>query len=324
MREIVFDQVKYLRAMITASVFESSLTEIEGFPRPNWKFLHQWVAANVAKSNLYEAWDSIAQMWLQALRDRLGDSYSIDAEAEFGMLSTLKQHQAAATLRHAVSAKRTMQDYLRALPSPNFLGPHVIIALDTVRDFASYIAPFFSDGEYGRPGGICIRTGYMHMVFPPTRIDALQSGITHELTHVMLAQLNLPSWLEEGIAQTLQSLVGGYSLFHLDHEMAARHRDYWSRNGLQNFWSGRSFYNQDDGCELSYNLSQVLVRNLSTDYPSVFFKFVADAKREDAGDSAIQSHMGLRLGDCAAQFLGKGDWSPDLAKLRQLCPPDGR
>jgi len=297
------------------AVYEGAFTQAEGFPRPDWKRIGEWIQAHVPRSRHFEAWDSAAELWLRKMRAQLGAPYTIDVDGEFALLSPLPLDDATAVLRHAVSAKQSMQAILRRLPTAKPLGSHVMIAFQSNGAYCTYISYYYEEGAYGFAPAMCINEDYVHMVFAPQPLEHLQRSVTHELTHVLLAHLALPSWLEEGLAQILEDLVGGRATFTIDRETAARHKAYWREHGLKAFWSGDSYHQPDDGRELSYGLSQVLVRNLATDHGSRFFDFVAAAKRQDAGESAMRRHLGMGLAECAAQFLGPGDWEPDFDEL---------
>ena len=89
-----------------------------------------------------------------------------------------------------------------------------------------------------------------------------------------------------------------------------RHREYWNNDTIHSFWSGDSFYSPDDGQELSYHLSQILYRNLMSDYPTQMRGFLNAANFSDAGNSALLDVCGVSLYDRVVQFLGNGEWSP--------------
>lgn len=93
------------------------------------------------------------------------------------------------------------------------------------------------------------------------------------------------------------------------------HLKFWNAERIQEFWSGASFDRTDDGNLLSYDLARIVVEQLAKEWDS-FARFVASASREDAGASAALSHLGIRLGSCAAALLAiesNESWEPDLA-----------
>ena len=79
---------------------------------------------------------------------------------------------------------------------------------------------------------------------------------------------------------------------------------------MQEFWYGSSFHRPDDGQQLSYQLAQILVTNLSENY-SAFVKFTNAAIWNDGGEAAAEEIFGISLGDLIANFLGEGDWWPE-------------
>src|SRR5207302_1099968 len=87
-------------------------------------------------------------------------------------------------------------------------------------------------------------------------------------------------------------------------------RRFWRKEGLLDFWWGRGFSRPDEGQRHSYELSRVLFHLLLSDYQGKFRGFIAQARAADAGESAARSALGMGLGDLAAMFLGKGDWTP--------------
>jgi hypothetical protein len=72
---------------------------------------------------------------------------------------------------------------------------------------------------------------------------------------------------------------------------------------------------------LSYELADVLVSSLFRDYQprwlgwdnrprEQLMAFLREAHFRDAGQLAAEEHLGIRLGDHAAKFLGPGNWNP--------------
>lgn len=74
------------------------------------------------------------------------------------------------------------------------------------------------------------------------------------------------------------------------------------------FWSGDSFISADDGQELSYDLAEVLFRNLMSDYPKKVNDILNNANYVDAGNAALLNACNESLVDRVSQFLGEGPW----------------
>jgi hypothetical protein len=117
-------------------------------------------------------------------------------------------------------------------------------------------------------------------------------------------------WLDEGVAQVIERIVVARDGFTIDNIQVEQHRMYWSPRKLQDFWSGCSFGQPDAGQRLSYQLAEVLVRNLLQDHRPRFVDFLAHARQADCGEDAAREYLGMSLGNCAATFLGPGDWKP--------------
>ncbi len=123
-------------------------------------------------------------------------------------------------------------------------------------------------------------------------------------------------WLNEGIAVSSESRL---CLGHLDeppHESHSQLVDYWDVDRIQLFWSGESFQLADEGSKLSYDLAQILVGQLSHDWPS-FLQFVNNADHQDGGAAAAEVVLDLDLGEVVCIILEKEPdpgWSPALEK----------
>lgn len=105
----------------------------------------------------------------------------------------------------------------------------------------------------------------------------------------------------------------------------------WRRAGLGRFWSGEGFHSAGEMQKRSYELAEVLVRNLALDFrPRGFgrdrkpverlLQFLRHASYEDAGDAAAREWLGRDLAAIVGQFLGPGDWG--LAGVGQFDDDD--
>ena len=77
------------------------------------------------------------------------------------------------------------------------------------------------------------------------------------MTHGALAHLELPLWLDEGIAVTTEHQISVSNRHPRDAvERIGRHLEFWNAERIQEFWTGKSFSRTDDGDELSYDLAR--------------------------------------------------------------------
>ena len=73
------------------------------------------------------------------------------------------------------------------------------------------------------------------------------------MTHLALAHLSLPKWLDEGIAVNLERrLTGLRDSLYTPKELHEKHLEFWNEQSIQEFWSGTSFQRTDAGNLLSY------------------------------------------------------------------------
>jgi len=183
-----------------------------------------------------------------------------------------------------------------------------------VDDYYDYVAEFYEEGEHPMTGGVCVDgKGYLHFALMLTGYSSYVGVLAHELTHGCLGHLPLPAWLNEALAMRMEEAACGTSSGHFDAEEHEKHRAWWNQDTIQEFWSGASWNNADDGFELGYSLASLLWRKIEVALnPSreSIIQFINEATMEDAGDAACQKHFGISLGELASSYLGPGDWEP--------------
>lgn len=270
-----------------------------GLPRLDWNVVTNWT------------WTHLARLWLEKLAQFLPRVYEIRESDAFLLLCQQDDAAASHLLRRCEKYRDTILQMLKDAAWRDFHGKHVVLAFQDWETYYDYISDFYPDkGDFGGSAGILLTGGgYVHIVLCMFG-EGVERTLAHEMVHLFLCHLPLPLWLNEGVTQVATDLVLESSRFLLDPELAQRHRAYWSREKIDGFWSGESFYLADEGQELSYSLAEVLVRNLLSDHPQQAMDIVRLAHFRDAGDLAFQQSLGVGLADRVAQFLGPGDWQP--------------
>lgn len=283
----------------------------EGMPRPNWPVVSDWVESNVSSSNHGDAWIALAADWLDALGAALPAGYSRIESEEFMLLTNTESSVANRLLNWCENSRTIILDTLSGIARDDGLGKHVVLVFGDSDTYYDYLADFYPDqGEFGLSGGMFLDHGYGHLVLCMNYADQLERIIAHEITHALLRHLPMPLWLSEGVTQVVEDTVVGGSYFMIDREMVQRHRRCWNSNTIHSFWSGDCFFSPDEKQNLGYHLSQVLFRNLLTDYPRQVADFLNAAHYSDAGNAALIDACGVTLGDRMVQFLGAGEWNP--------------
>lgn len=296
---------------IDLSSVPSAMDHRFGLPCPNWPVIGQWIEEHVGEECLDEVWTDIAQQWLEQLGSAMPYAYAIKQSEHFLLLSPADEQLADRLLRWCERSRKSILSELQGVGRDEGNGKFIVLALGDHETFYDYIAEFYPEtGDFGPTSGVFVDPGYRQVVLCVQHQDYLQGVVAHELTHAMLRHLPLPLWLNEGVTQVMEGVVTGHSHFHMDRELADRHRSYWNRDSIHDFWSGRSFFFANEGQELSYNLAEVLVRNLIADYPGRILDFLNAASLSDAGEQGLVSTCGVSLNQRAAQFLGAGEWRP--------------
>ncbi|WP_075084112.1 hypothetical protein [Mariniblastus fucicola] len=296
---------------------EDSLSQIpdaidvrEGLPRPKWDVIYHWADTNLDPTSLDESWTQIARDWLTRLADSLPRDYALHESPEFLLLAA-DHSLGQRVLSSSERARRVILKTLNGVASDQGFGKHVVLLFADTDSYYDYVTDFYPDeGEFALSGGMFLDVGYGHFAIYPAYGDDYERVIAHELNHALLRHLPLPLWVNEGVTQVIEDVVMDSSYFMVDHEILRRHRTYWNSQTIDGFWSGESFYSPDDGQELSYHLSQVLFRNLMSDFPKAVNDILNNANFIDAGDSAFGNSCNVSLADRVAQFLGDGNWAP--------------
>jgi hypothetical protein len=277
------------------------------FPRPQWKIISEWIKQNVDEEDTTYAWQEIAFDWLSTLRNRLGGSYSVNRSRNFLLLTSRSRVGVESILNTSEGAVQNLVRWLGPIAEKHGRGPHVILDFATIEKYYDYVSYFHPpDSNSIASGGMFLGRGYQHIALPPS--NGMQSVLIHELTHNRLSHLQLPLWVEEGIAVTMERRIGGDKQGGLDRELNRKHRAYWSSETIVAFWSGNSFRNPEgEISHLSYSLAEILIDLMVQEFPN-FMDFVGRADRKDAGQGAIRETFDVSLNDIAAAYLGPGDW----------------
>ncbi len=300
-----------------------SLVWEDGLPRPRWDLIETWVESRCEPSARREAWTAVERQWLAELGPALGVGYEAIESDNFLALVPREDEAGRQLLPFAERCRVVLLSTLGGVADFDGQGKHLVLALRNTLHYYRYISLYFSEGEHGSSGGMHIRDGYPHVALHGKQLWAMENTLAHELTHVCLHHLSMPQWLEEGLAQMFEHNMTGRSLLEVDAEMAGRHKRYWGKHGLDEFWRGEGFSRPGKVQELCYQLAEILVRLLVEESrprwfgwvrePQLrFFAFLRGANAADCGTEACQEHLQCDLSDLAAKFLGPGSWSPSL------------
>jgi hypothetical protein len=288
---------------------------VEGFSRPDWKAVREFVRGQVLRDELGPAWNFVAFKWLEELSADWGGGCRLRASEHFYCLSDLEPATARVLMDYAETTVAAIRAFLGNAAWSGYHGKHVLLLFSDPDDYFAYISYYHAEGSHMLSAGMFIRRGYAHIALPYGDTLTAQHVLAHELAHNLLCHLPIPLWLNEGLAVVIERQMTRRS-FVMNRELAERHRNHWNEASIQSFWSGRMFDEPGEGSALSYSLGEILVTLLSEKGPA-FAEFVKAADWRDAGQDASVNFLCQGLEEVLAGFLGPGDWRPQRKAIRK-------
>jgi hypothetical protein len=227
------------------------------------------------------------------------------------LLSSMDGRQASALHDYLQRSLRRILATLPGVASNEGHGRFVVLVWDDEDTYYRYVAHYgsSSDEPQAFSSGMFIDAGYGHFVFAKGPFEQIEPVVVHELTHCLVRHLNIPAWLNEGLAVNTEHRFTTQRPRYEVREREFLFRRFWNEDTIQEFWSGKSFLRPDDGQPLSYELAKLLVQLLDGDYQQLA-AYCVKALRQDGGEAASQDLLGASLGQLAAAVLGDGDWRP--------------
>jgi hypothetical protein len=279
---------------------------VGGCPRIEWSKVQHAASAYAQHPALGQIWTELAAQWLTIVGRHLGNRYQVYEAKHLLLLSAQAAGPAQRLLAPGDAAYERLEALLQRTPESRGFGKHAVLLFDSHAAYYDYISYFYPDDdrEYATSAGIHISRGYRH-----TAIDGTSHGapttLVHELAHDLVFDRPLPAWVNEGLAQLVEDMVPGYERPPVDARQVRLHYRYWSRFGMDHFWSGEAF-ERPSSQRLSYQLADILFRNLAA-HPvrrRQLPKFLATAHGRDAGAAACKECFGCSLSGLVKEFLG--------------------
>ncbi len=295
----------------------------EGFCHPDWGAVYDAIEAGVSESDKHAAWEHAARLWLSLNAKHLGPDYQLHTTENFMLLTAASMRVAKDACRSCEHALKEIMDMMEGVAADEGYGKHVVIMFSKVDDYYRYISHYYPDGNHATSSGMCLHGGYNHLVFPSEDYFDYRAVTAHELTHICLSHLPIPTWIDEALAMTMEEVVCGVDMLRLDRERYEEHVGHWNPETIQEFWNGMSWARADLGFTLAYSLGQVLWRKIEKDLSASreeIVRFVRQATYEDGGEAAFRAVFDLSLGALVEDFLGEGDWEPKPGEWPQEEP----
>lgn len=278
-------------------------------PIPDWEAV-PWVETADA-AQLHRHANGLAAAWLDAAAAALPEGYRRLETANFMLLSTLDDRPAAVLLDYLERSRRRVLATLPGIAHDGGHGKTVAMVFDDEESYYGYVANYGSSSSEPEAfsSGMFIDAGYGHFVFAQGPFEAMEPVVVHELTHCLVRHLDIPAWLNEGLAVNTEHRFTHARPRYRPNELKYMLENFWNEETIQEFWNGKSFQRPDDGQPLSYELAKLLVHLLDKDYAALA-RFCNSASRGDAGAQASAAMLGTSLEDLVAIVLGPGNWAP--------------
>jgi hypothetical protein len=288
---------------------EGAIQYPDEFPRPDWEAIHKAIEEQ-PEAERADRWNAAVMLWLEKLIETLGPDYRIQESDNFLLLTTADDSFADMLAGFLENSRANILSTMEGIAADDYAGKHIVIIFDSEEQYYPYISYFYpEEGEFAKSGGIYVNKGYRHFAFPRIIDDIVHSVAAHELTHACISHLDIPAWVNEGLALKMEDKITGSVPPQMYRERYEQHQQFWDEDTIQQFWWGKSFERPDEGSDLSYELARFAVETLSVDY-DVFREFVLEAKSSDSGEAAAIKHFGRSLGELIEKFFGGGDWAP--------------
>jgi len=279
-----------------------------GLPVLNWRALEEWAAGNV------DAIELGRRAWLLHLRDALPPPLHLNENPDALVLSPFSRITAKSAA-HCVANVRERIGQLLGGIAERPAGKHsILIVMNDQESFRKYVSIYPSKASLSASArGVFINLGCPHLVTVNENLWTLEPVIAREMTRGAIEHLELPLWLEEGMAvyAEKQIAISGRDAGEAV-ATTANHRAYWNARRFQEFWSGGSFHGNDYAVALSRDLARSIVEHLAKDRAS-FVEFATNASRDDGGAAAATGLLKQDLGEIATLILGierQPEWSP--------------
>jgi len=286
----------------------------ENFPRVDWPGVYEYVDNKYPNKESHALWCGIANFWLEQLKNSLHGGYTVAETENFMLLHSETESYINTFSSSLENILRKIINTLEGIASDEGYGKYVVLIFGNQDLYYDYILDYYPhQGEFSPSSGVFTNEGYGHFVFPSQAIDFSEPIAAHELTHSLMSHLPLPTWLNEGIAVSTENALYDSAPLILNNKVMSKLYHYWSRNDIQKFWSGESFYMAGDGSQLSYQLSQIMVNHLSKDY-GCFREFCNTVSYVDSGGEAFLKVYGSTLEELIVGYFGPGMWAPDPDK----------
>jgi hypothetical protein len=275
------------------------LSVSNGLPVLNWRALEEWAKGNI------DAIELGRRAWLLHLRNALPPPLHLHETHDALVLSPFSRITAKSAAHCIANVRERIGQLLGGIAERPVGNRSILIVMNDPDSFRNYVSIYPSLANLPASArGVFINLGCPHLVTVNENLWTLEPVIAREMTRGAIRHLELPIWLEEGIAVNTEKQI---AISGRDASEAvattANHRAFWNAERFQQFWSGKSFHGTGEAIALSRDLARSIVEHLARDRAS-FVEFATNASRDDGGAAAARGLLKQDLGDIATLLVG--------------------
>jgi hypothetical protein len=251
-----------------------------GYPVVDGNAFAQIAGPSPSEQTIHDAID----LWLEALRESLGETYEIVDGDRFVAISCAAAGDIDALLARMEALASRLKRRLHGIASVVWRRRPLVLLFDSGRRFNDYFTAV-DEGDGERTGEHCAHLTQRwldQLLFAPAPLDACEPAILHGLAHTM-AEHNHPYWVRE--------MVAAYAA---EEPLRDFDRD-WREEQASAFRSGQSFFD-DETRDASFARVARLAQKLSADHDA-FVQFVRKADWNDEGEAAAREIFGMGVRD---------------------------
>ena len=268
--------------------------EHKGFSQPDWpKYLSQFGLETFEPSNMRVS-DGV-ESWVSTLiEDFKNKGFEVKRRTSenFEIITSLSDYKADCLILHAEKYYEQIK-YSRIGHFVDENKKVVIVCLPDIEsflDYAEYYTPRTQSLRHSIIGMHLSSTPYNHIIVRENlELDEILSTIAHELTHWVLSDLDLPRWLDEGLA-TIFEKIHFPQMSLIDTHYISESIEIWSeKKNVQEFLIGTAWGFFD--AKFTYGLAERIVRFFLDDMShDEFVHFLELAHYLDGGRKAFRRY----------------------------------
>ncbi len=295
-------------------MLEEHSDKAKGFTYPHWGEIAE-IAEKEWSDSLNTFYEELSREWMLSIKNNLAGDFELNETRDFLILSNENTHTTKNLAYHCERSLKLILDQFGGSIDDSGFGKHVLIVFETMEQYDNYTSYFMGDGATPVSSGLCIYQGYIHIILPIiTNDESPIAPIAHELSHALLAEYQVPNWIDEAVAMRIEDIAVGYDGLSLTRESYKLHQKHWNEESIQKFWSGEAWYGASVAFDLSYELARILWKKIAVDLHATkeeIVEFIKTLNYNDSGNAAFKSIFDHSLGDLVEDFLGEGNWEPD-------------